>query len=214
MRELVQECGVDACTANKQGDTPVIVALKNSHWDTASSLVTELGADVRAYNHAVDSCLHHAAVAPSETKQAEEQAEEQVIKVAGVMMDRWGIELLSQADFHSGLTPLDCAVYVGKEANMQRQRFRCLMTARGWTATQMLHTHTSTLRWWMLRMLRLRSRASTLARIIRQSTTTKPSMAPTARLHLLIILCPPQKANWSTWTTTDETDVIQIPFAG
>ena len=31
-------------------------------------------------------------------------------------MDRWGIELLSQADFHSGLTPLDCAVYVGKEA--------------------------------------------------------------------------------------------------
>ena len=116
VRELVQECGVDACTANKQGDTPVIVALKNSHWDTASSLVTELGADVRAYNHAVDSCLHHAAVAPSETKQAEEQAEEQVIKVAGVMMDRWGIELLSQADFHSGLTPLDCAVYVGNDA--------------------------------------------------------------------------------------------------
>ena len=107
---------MDACTANKQGDTPVIVALKNGHWDTASSLVTELGADVRAYNHAVDSCLHHAAVATSETEQTEEQQEEQAIKVAGVMMDRRGIELLSQADFHSGLTPLDCAVYVGKEA--------------------------------------------------------------------------------------------------
>jgi hypothetical protein len=49
---------------------------------------------------------------PSETEQAEEQA----IKVAGVMMECGGIELLSQADFHSGLTPLDYALYVGNQA--------------------------------------------------------------------------------------------------
>jgi ankyrin repeat protein len=97
---LVKDCGADAITANKNGDTPVMVALENGHWDTK-------------YGHATTkaSCLHYAAVAPSET----EQAEEQCIKVAGAIMERGGIDLLSQADFHSGLTPLDCAVYVGKE---------------------------------------------------------------------------------------------------
>ncbi len=31
-------------------------------------------------------------------------------------MERGGIELISQADLHSGLTPLDCALDVGNEA--------------------------------------------------------------------------------------------------
>ncbi len=31
-------------------------------------------------------------------------------------MERGGIELISQADLHSGLTPLDCALHVGNEA--------------------------------------------------------------------------------------------------
>ena len=31
-------------------------------------------------------------------------------------MERGGIELISQADLHSGWTPLDCALYVGNEA--------------------------------------------------------------------------------------------------
>jgi hypothetical protein len=109
VRALVQECGGDASTANTQGDTPVMVARINSHWDTASCLVTELGADVRESGA---SCLHYAAVARSETEQADEQA----IKVAGEMMERGSIELLSQTNFHSGLTPLDCAIYVGKGA--------------------------------------------------------------------------------------------------
>ena len=86
-----------------------MVARINSHWDTASCLVTELGADVRESGA---SCLHYAAVARSETEQADEQA----IKVAGEMMERGSIELLSQTNFHSGLTPLDCAIYVGKGA--------------------------------------------------------------------------------------------------
>ena len=112
VRALVQEFGVDPNAAKTQGDTPVMVALEHGHWDTVSSLVTELGADVRASNHAGASCLHCAAGALSETEQAKEQA----IKVAGVIMELGGIELLSQADLHSGLTPLDCSVYVGKGA--------------------------------------------------------------------------------------------------
>jgi len=112
VRVLVQECGADASIANKKGDTPVMVALENGHWDTASCLVTELEVDVRTCNHAGASCLHYAAVAPSKTEQAQDQA----IKVAGGIMERGGTELLSQADFHSGLTPLDCAIYVGNEA--------------------------------------------------------------------------------------------------
>jgi hypothetical protein len=40
----------------------------------------------------------------------------QAIKVAGAIMERGVIELISQADLHSGLTPLDCAVYVGNDA--------------------------------------------------------------------------------------------------
>ena len=112
LRALVQECGANASTADKNGATPVMVALENGHWDTASCLVTELEVDVRTCNHAGASCLHYAAVAPSKTEQAQDQA----IKVAGGIMERGGTELLSQADFHSGLTPLDCAIYVGNEA--------------------------------------------------------------------------------------------------
>ena len=59
-----------------------------------------------------DSYLHYAALDPSKT----EHAEVQVIKVAGAIMERGVIELISQADLHSGLTPLDCAVYVGNDA--------------------------------------------------------------------------------------------------
>jgi hypothetical protein len=51
-------------------------------------------------------------VAPSNTKQAEDQA----VKVAGAIMERGGIKLISQADLHSGMTPLDYALYVGNEA--------------------------------------------------------------------------------------------------
>ncbi len=112
LRALVQECGADASTANKNGTTPSMVALAKGNWDAACCLLTELKADVRACNLAGASCLHYAAVAPSKTEQAEDQA----IKVAGAIMERGGIELISQADLHSGLTPLDCAVYVGNEA--------------------------------------------------------------------------------------------------
>jgi len=109
---LVQECGADASTADKSGTTPVMVALANGNWDAASCLLTELKADVRACNLAGASCLHYAAVAPSKTEQAEDQA----IQMAGTIMELGGIELISQADLHSGLTPLDCAIYVGNEA--------------------------------------------------------------------------------------------------
>jgi hypothetical protein len=112
LRTLVQECGADASTADNDGVTPVMVALANGNWDAASCLVTELEADVRACNLAGASCLHYAAVAPSNTKQAEDQA----VKVAGAIMERGGIKLISQADLHSGMTPLDYALYVGNEA--------------------------------------------------------------------------------------------------
>jgi len=112
LRALVQGCGADASTADKNGVTPVMLALANGNWDAASCLVTELEADVRACNLAGASCLHYAAMAAAKTEQAEDQA----IKVAGAIMERGGIELISQADLHSGLTPLDCALHVGNEA--------------------------------------------------------------------------------------------------
>jgi len=77
---------------------------------------------------------------PSKT----EHAEVQVIKVAGAIMERGVIELISQADLHSGLTPLDCAVYVGNdalarmlaEAGQRRRQRRLGAVAIGWLSYQ------------------------------------------------------------------------------
>ena len=86
------------------------------------------------------SCLHYAALEPSKT----EHAKVQVIKVAGAIMERGVIELISQADLHSGLTPLDCAVYVGNdalarmlaEAGQRRRQRRLGAVAIGWLSYQ------------------------------------------------------------------------------
>ena len=89
-----------------------MVALENGRWETASCLVAELSADVRASCHAGASCLHSAAAAPCRTEQEEAQA----IHFAELVMERGGVALLSQADSHAGWTPLHCALYAGNEA--------------------------------------------------------------------------------------------------
>ena len=89
-----------------------MVALEHGRWETASCLVAELSADVRASCHAWASCLHSAAAAPCRTEQEEAQA----IHFAELVMERGGVALLSQADSHAGWTPLHCALYAGNEA--------------------------------------------------------------------------------------------------
>ena len=52
-------------------------------------------------------------------------------------MERGGIELISQADHHSDLTPLDCALYVGNEA-LARMLAEMLGSGDDSTASELL----------------------------------------------------------------------------